>query len=162
MVDNETRMFLCSGAFNDITFVTVSELLSRETLISSEIELFQAVFRWSGKQCLKSGIEATGENGRAPLGNAIYNIRFLAMTHHDFDFTHVFVYFRKIFFYILYFFLYFSNFFLNITSHLFLLFLIASTFSLTILFIPLSVSTFSLTILFIATELPFTIVFIST
>ena len=85
LVDNETRTFLCPGAFNDITFLTVSELLSRETLISSEIELFQAVFRWSGKQCLKSGIEATGENRRAILGDAIYNIRFLAMSKEDFS-----------------------------------------------------------------------------
>ena len=76
LVDNETRMFLCSGAFNDITFLTVSELLSRQTLISSEIELFQAVFRWSGKQCLKSGIEATGENRRAILGDVIYKNSF--------------------------------------------------------------------------------------
>ena len=76
---------MCSGAFNDITFLTVSELLSRETLISSEIELFKAVFRWSGKQCLKNGIEATGKNKRAILGGTIYNIRFLAMSKEDFS-----------------------------------------------------------------------------
>jgi BTB/POZ domain-containing protein 3/6 len=88
LVDNETQIFSSSEAFNEITLETLNELLSRETLTNDELEVFQTVFRWSGKQCLKNGLDPTGENRRRMLGDAIYNIRFLVMSREDF-FQHV-------------------------------------------------------------------------
>jgi BTB/POZ domain-containing protein 3/6 len=88
LVDNETQIFSSSEAFNEITLETLNELLGRETLTNDELEVFQTVFRWSGKQCLKNGLDPTGENRRRMLGYAIYNIRFLVMSREDF-FQHV-------------------------------------------------------------------------
>ena len=85
LIDNETKMFATSEAFNEISFETLNELLSRETLTTSELELFQAVFRWSRMQCLKNGLDPIGKNRREMLGDAVYNIRFLAMSREDFS-----------------------------------------------------------------------------
>jgi hypothetical protein len=42
------------------------------------------VLKWSNFQCSKRDIEATRENRRSVIGDAIYDLRFLAMNEKEF------------------------------------------------------------------------------
>ncbi len=73
-----------SDSFNSISHGTLVSLLKRKNLQIAEIELFQAVLRWADYQCSKSDLELSPENRRLVIGDAIYQIRFLAMTQEEF------------------------------------------------------------------------------
>ena len=85
VVESQTGQVIASEAFCRISQGTLIDLLKRETLVGvKEIEFFKAVLKWSDAQCAKNGLEATGENRRAVVGNALYEIRFLSMSQRDF------------------------------------------------------------------------------
>ena len=84
VVESQTVQVIASEAFCHISQGTLIHLLKRETLGVEEIEFFKAVLKWSDAQCAKNGLEATGENRRAVIGNALYEIRFLSMSQQDF------------------------------------------------------------------------------
>ena len=84
VVESQTVQVIASEAFCHISQGTLIHLLKRETLGVEEIEFFKAVLKWSDAQCAKNGLEATGENRRTVIGNALYEIRFLSMSQHDF------------------------------------------------------------------------------
>ena len=84
MIDNKTSEAVTSDAFNDINQKTLINLLKRESLKIEEVQLFQAVLKWSESECSKKGMEVTGKNKRAVLGDAIYQIRFLSMSEKEF------------------------------------------------------------------------------
>lgn len=71
---------LASEAFMDISHKTLISLLKRKTLNITEVELFQAMLKWSDRECLKNGLQATAKNRRALLGDALY----LRTTHKEF------------------------------------------------------------------------------
>ena len=56
VLDWETADSLNSKDFDEISFDTLNILLQREGLTSEEVELFQAVNRWSEKHCEKKGL----------------------------------------------------------------------------------------------------------
>ena len=84
MIDNKASEAVTSDAFNDINQKTLINLLKRESLKIEEVQLFQAVLKWSESECSKKGMEVTGKNKRAVLGDAIYQIRFLSMSEKEF------------------------------------------------------------------------------
>ena len=84
MIDNKTSEAVSSDTFSDISQKTLINLLKRESLNIEEVQLFQAVLKWSESECSKKEIEVTGKNKRAVLGDAIYQIRFLSMSVKEF------------------------------------------------------------------------------
>ena len=71
-------------AFNSINRKTLACILRREQLNIPEVALFQAVLKWCDEQCSKKQLEVSGENRRAMLQDAVYDIAFLSMSHDDF------------------------------------------------------------------------------
>ena len=84
MIDNKASEAVTSDAFNDISQKTLINLLKRESLKIEEVQLFQAVLKWSESECSKKGMEVIGKNKRAVLRDAIYQIRFLSMSEKEF------------------------------------------------------------------------------
>ena len=66
--------------------MTLANLLKRDQLDIPEVELFQAVLKWSDFQCSKkdAGVKITREDRRSAIGDAIYDLRFLAMKEREF------------------------------------------------------------------------------
>lgn len=84
VVDSQTRDVIKSEHFCDIDVSLLSEFLKRDSLRITEIELFRAVLKWTESQCETRDLEVTEENRRIVLGDAIYHLRFLAMSQHEF------------------------------------------------------------------------------
>ena len=84
LIDLKTTEVITSDAFVDISQETFLKLLKRESLQTREVELFNAVLKWSEAECSRKGIEANANNKRAAIGNAIYQIRFASMTLQEF------------------------------------------------------------------------------
>ena len=85
LIVRRTSEVITSDAFVDINQATLSELLKRESLNVKEVELFNAVLKWSEAECSRKEIEANEKNKRAAMGNAIYQIRFASMTAQEFS-----------------------------------------------------------------------------
>ena len=85
VVESQAGKVVSSEAFCHISRGTLINILKRDKLNGiKEIELFQAVLKWSSAQCVKSGVEATGENRRAVICDALYQIRFPTMSQKEF------------------------------------------------------------------------------
>jgi hypothetical protein len=83
-IDLKANEVVASDGFSDINQATLVELVKREPLNVEEVDLFEAVLKWSEAECSRKGIEANATNKRAVMGNAIYQIRFTCMTLQDF------------------------------------------------------------------------------
>ncbi|CAB4008514.1 BTB POZ domain-containing 6 isoform X2 [Paramuricea clavata] len=109
-IKSNTKQAVASTDFNNISQKTLASLLRRNELNIVEVELFRAVLKWSDFQCstsTKNGdIEENGETRRTDIGecskkdnevtkerrrtrrsvigDAIYDLRFLAMTQREF------------------------------------------------------------------------------
>ena len=84
VVDSKTREVIKPENFCDIDGSLLSDFLKRDTLHISEIELFHAVLKWTENQCKKRELEVTEVNRKSVLGDAIYHLRFLAMSQDEF------------------------------------------------------------------------------
>ena len=84
VVDSETREVLKAESFYEIDAALLRDFMKRDSLRITEIELFHAVLKWSEYQCRKRDLEVSIENRRSALGDAIYNLRFLAMSQAEF------------------------------------------------------------------------------
>ena len=82
-IDLNTSEAVASDGFCDINQATLVKLVKRESLNVEEVDLFEAVLKWSEAECSRKGIEANAKNKRAAMGNAIYQIRFASMTLED-------------------------------------------------------------------------------
>jgi hypothetical protein len=94
-IKSNTKQAVASTDFDNISQKTLASLLRRNDLNIVEVELFRAVLKWSDFQCSKKhmesdfkcsekDIEATRENRRSVIGDAIYDLRFLAMNEKEF------------------------------------------------------------------------------
>jgi hypothetical protein len=83
-IDLKANEVVASDGFSDINQATLVELVKREPLNVEEVDLFEAVLKWSEAECSRKGLEANATNKRAAMGNAIYQIRFTCMTLQDF------------------------------------------------------------------------------
>ena len=85
VVELQAGKVIASEAFCHISRETLIYILKRDKLYGiKEIELFRAVLKWSDVQCAKNDSEATGGKRRDAIGDALYQIRFLAMSEHEF------------------------------------------------------------------------------
>ena len=73
-----------STNFVNIKQTTLASLLKRDPLNIPEINLFQAVMKWIDHQCSQKGLELTTENRRSVIGDAVYDLRFIAMKQEEF------------------------------------------------------------------------------
>ena len=86
VVESEAGKVIASEAFCHISRETLIYILKRDKLYDiKEIELFKAVLKWSDVQCAKNGSVATEGKRREIIGNALYQIRFLAMSEREFE-----------------------------------------------------------------------------
>ena len=84
VVDLHTQISIESSHFLDINKSTLGELLKRDTLKISEVQLFHWVLKWSDNQCELNGVSETQENRRSFLGDLVYQLRFLVMSKSEF------------------------------------------------------------------------------
>ncbi|KAL3122469.1 hypothetical protein niasHT_006349 [Heterodera trifolii] len=71
-------------AFLQIDQDLLCEILERDQLRISEIEIWNAALHWADEQCQQNDIECSTENRRKMLGPALFNIRFPLMPKEDF------------------------------------------------------------------------------
>ena len=85
IVSKKTQECLNSEAFCDIGLHTLNALLKNERLAVTEVELFKAVLKWNDSECARQGvnIEEDKTARRRILGDSVYEIRFLAMSHEN-------------------------------------------------------------------------------
>jgi hypothetical protein len=83
-IKSNTKQAVASTDFNNVSQKTLASLLRLNELNIVEVELFRAVLKWNDFQCSKKDIEITRENRRSVIGDAIYDLRFLAMTQREF------------------------------------------------------------------------------
>ena len=84
IVDSQTREVIKPENFCDLDGSLLSDFLKRDSLRITEVELFRAVLKWTESQCKKREMEVTEVNRRSVLGDAIYRLRFLAMSQDEF------------------------------------------------------------------------------
>ena len=73
-----------SANFINIKQATLASLLKRNNLTIPEVKLFQAVLQWIDHQCSQKNLQLTTENGRSVIGEAVYDLRFIAMKQEEF------------------------------------------------------------------------------
>ena len=85
IVLTRTQECLNSEAFCDIGVHTLNSLLKKEILPVTEVELFQAVLKWTDSECARQGINIEEDKTvrRRILGNSVYEIGFLSMSQED-------------------------------------------------------------------------------
>ena len=83
-IKSNTEQVIASKDFNEISQTTLAGILKLDCVNVSEVELFRAVLNWSDSQCSRNDMEPTNENRRSVIGDAIYDLRFLAMSPYDF------------------------------------------------------------------------------
>ena len=95
-IKSNTKQAVASTDFNNVSQKTLASLLRLNELNIVEVELFRAVLKWSDFQCSKKhmesdfrcskkDVEATRESRRSVIGDAIYDLRFLAMDEKEFS-----------------------------------------------------------------------------
>ncbi|XP_056002857.1 BTB/POZ domain-containing protein 2-like isoform X3 [Ostrea edulis] len=63
----------------EVTKETLTYIISLESLVMDELEIYHFLMNWSENQCDKVGMEKTDPNIRAMMGDLIYSIRFHTM-----------------------------------------------------------------------------------
>ena len=85
IVLRRTQECLNSEAFCDIGLHTLNALLKKESLAVTEVELFNAVLKWTDSECARQGINIEEDKTarRRVLGDSVYEIGFLEMSQED-------------------------------------------------------------------------------
>ena len=87
-IESNTKQIVASEDFNNISQKTLASLLKRDELNVPEVDLFRAVVKWIDSQDSEFEKDAdqkvTRRNRRSAIGDAIYDLRFLAMTEREF------------------------------------------------------------------------------
>eukprot|EP00095_Tigriopus_kingsejongensis_P000900 maker-scaffold186_size273091-snap-gene-0.16 protein:Tk00900 transcript:maker-scaffold186_size273091-snap-gene-0.16-mRNA-1 annotation:"btb poz domain-containing protein 6-a" len=84
LIRTHTIEVLDDPTFEEVEHSTLCLVLSQDVSTASETQLFKAMFRWAGKECLRKGLDTTPERMRACLGEALHLIRFLTFTANDY------------------------------------------------------------------------------
>ncbi|KAL3121522.1 hypothetical protein niasHT_003450 [Heterodera trifolii] len=75
---------LKAEAFLQIDQDLFCEILKRDQLRISEVEIWNEALRWADEQCQQNDIECSTENRREMLGPALFKIRFSLISKEDF------------------------------------------------------------------------------
>ena len=85
LIELKTSEAVAADGFTDINRDTIAELVKREALRIKEVDLFQAVVKWSEAECSRKGLEINAQNKRTVMGDIIYQIRFASMSLEEFS-----------------------------------------------------------------------------
>jgi len=84
-IDRNTYGVVKSAEFASIERCLLEEIVTRDSLTISEIELFKAVDFWATEKCKRSGLSVNGHKKRGVLGeNIVHAIRFPTMEEKEF------------------------------------------------------------------------------
>ena len=85
IVSEKTQECLKSEAFCNTGLHTLNALLKKKRLAVTEVELFKAVLKWTDSECARQGINIEEDKTarRRILGDSVYEIRFLQMSHEN-------------------------------------------------------------------------------
>ena len=85
IVSKKTQECLKSEAFCNIRLHTLNALLEKERLAVTEVGLLKAVLKWTDIECARQGINIEEDKTarRRILGDGVYEICFLEMSHED-------------------------------------------------------------------------------
>ena len=86
LIDTQTDEILKSSEFMTIERYLLGQLMARDTLTTSEVELFKAVVSWAEKECERQKLKTDGTVIRQILGEKIVkNMRFSEMKQEEFE-----------------------------------------------------------------------------
>jgi hypothetical protein len=82
IVSEKPQECINSEAFCEIGPSTLNVFLKKETFSITEMELFEAILKWTDKECERQGINIEHDKTarRRILGDSVYEIRFLTMS----------------------------------------------------------------------------------
>ena len=84
-IERDTYGVVKSAEFASIERCLLEEIVTRDSLTISEIELFKAVDLWAAERCKRTGLSLHGNEKRKVLGeNIVHAIRFLTMEEKEF------------------------------------------------------------------------------
>ena len=84
VVDEQASEVVKSQPFATLDRELLSEVVERDSLVVTEVDLFQAVNRWAVEECQRRGLEGNGKEKREVLGPVLELIRFPLMTMKEF------------------------------------------------------------------------------
>uniref|UniRef100_UPI00398F5B03 BTB/POZ domain-containing protein 6-B isoform X1 n=3 Tax=Pristiophorus japonicus TaxID=55135 RepID=UPI00398F5B03 len=84
VIDAQAELALRSEGFCEIDLQTLEIILSRETLNTKEVVVFEAILSWAEAECKRQGLPPSARNKRAVLGKALYIVRVPTMTLEEF------------------------------------------------------------------------------
>merc|ERR1712179_124707 len=85
IIDKNAKKVLDGDEIEDISLVLLKAILSRDSLcVPSELCVWQALHRWSHRQCRRRHISPTTNNKRKVLEGAEMLVRYLTLTSHQF------------------------------------------------------------------------------
>ncbi|KAL3078342.1 hypothetical protein niasHT_032748 [Heterodera trifolii] len=82
-IEKNGKVLFESEQFLQIDQNLLCEILDK-LINTSELDIWEAAFRWADEKCRQNAIECTGENCRSALGPALFKIRFPLITKEDF------------------------------------------------------------------------------
>ena len=84
VVDEQASEAVKSQPFATLDRELLSEVVERDSLVVTEVDLFQAVNRWAEEECHRRGLEGSGKEKREVLGPVLELIRVPLMTEKEF------------------------------------------------------------------------------
>ena len=87
LIDREASFVLASEDVEDLDISALNMIVCRDTLRLSgkgELEVFNAIKRWSTRECKRQRLELTSENRRRVLEGAQYLVRYLVINKDEF------------------------------------------------------------------------------
>ena len=75
MIDAQAEEVMRSEDFTELDHATLTDILSRDTLVAREFRVFTAACRWADAEARRRGLSPSAENKRLVLGSALYRIR---------------------------------------------------------------------------------------
>ena len=85
LIDAEASTVLESEDIEDIDISALNMVVCRETLdVRNEMEVYNALLRWSGRECKRQKLEMTNANRRKVLEGCQYLVRYLTMSQEEF------------------------------------------------------------------------------
>ncbi|XP_051868365.1 BTB/POZ domain-containing protein 6-B isoform X2 [Pristis pectinata] len=84
VIDAQAELALRSEGFCEIDLQTLEIILSRETLNTKEVVVFEAIVSWAEAECKRQGLPPSARNKRSVLGKALYIVRIPTMSLEEF------------------------------------------------------------------------------
>lgn len=84
ILSRRTSEIILSDSFADVDKPLLTNILQKDCLNVSEIDVFNAIKKWAEKECSRQSLEVNTQNQRSVLKDIIYLIRFPVMSAKDF------------------------------------------------------------------------------